>query len=200
MVKRKFRIGRKQALCLEGRGCVAGYRENTFTLTIWISHQLPYVVRHYLAKHLRLAETEVRVIMPHTGGGFGQKASIYPEEFVCAMLALGLRRPVKWVEDRIENMVASTHARDQYIEVELAVDQRRPYPRAQLRHLGRCRRLLDLSVVGRHGAAADRGPDARALSDAGDALPAPAASPPTRRRSVPIARSAARRRRRRWSC
>ena len=123
VVKRKFRIGRKQALCLEGRGCVAGYRENTFALTVWISHQLPYVVRHYLAKHLRLAETDVRVIIPHTGGGFGQKASIYPEEFVCAYLALTLRRPVKWVEDRIENMVASTHARDQYIELELAADR-----------------------------------------------------------------------------
>jgi carbon-monoxide dehydrogenase large subunit len=123
VVNRKFKIGRKQALCLEGRGCVAGYRENTFTLTVWMSHQLPYVVRHYLAKHLRLAETDVRVIIPHTGGGFGQKASIYPEEFVCAHLALTLRRPVKWVEDRIENMVASTHARDQTIELELAADR-----------------------------------------------------------------------------
>jgi carbon-monoxide dehydrogenase large subunit len=123
VVKRKFRIGRKQALCLEGRGCVAGYRENTFTLTVWISHQLPYVVRHYLAKHLRIAETDVRVIVPHTGGGFGQKASIYPEEFVCSFLALQLRRPVKWVEDRIENMVASTHARDQTIELQMAVDE-----------------------------------------------------------------------------
>jgi aerobic carbon-monoxide dehydrogenase large subunit len=123
VVKRKFRIGRKQALCLEGRGSVAGYRENTFTLTLWISHQLPYVVRHYVAKHLHMAETDVRVIVPHTGGGFGQKASIYPEEFVCAYLALQLRRPVKWVEDRLENMVASTHARDQYLEVQMAADK-----------------------------------------------------------------------------
>ena len=123
VVKRKFRIGRKQALCLEGRGCVAAYRESSFALTVWMSHQLPYVVRHYLAEHLRLPETDVRVIIPHTGGGFGQKASIYPEEFVCAHLALTLRRPVKWVEDRIENMVASTHARDQYIELSLAVDK-----------------------------------------------------------------------------
>ncbi len=122
VVKRAFSIGRKQALCLEGRGCVAAYRESAFTLTMWMSHQLPYVVRHYLAKHLRLGEHEVRVIAPHTGGGFGQKASIYPEEFVCAHLALGLRRPVKWVEDRLENMVASTHARDQQIELAAAVD------------------------------------------------------------------------------
>ena len=122
VVKREFRIGRKQALCLESRGCVAAYRESTFTLMLWMSHQLPYVVRHYLAEHLRLPENEVRVVAPHTGGGFGQKASIYPEEFVCAYLALRLRRAVKWVEDRHENMIASTHARDQYIEVELAVD------------------------------------------------------------------------------
>ena len=123
VVKRKFRIGRKQALCLEGRGCVAAYRDSTFVLTMWMSHQLPYVVRHYVAKHLRLPENDVRVVAADTGGGFGQKASIYPEEFVCAYLALGLRRPVKWVEDRLENMVASTHARDQYIEIEIAVDR-----------------------------------------------------------------------------
>ena len=123
VVKRKFRIGRKQALCLEGRGCVAAYREGSFVLTLWMSHQLPYVVRHYIAKHLRMLETDVRVVAAQAGGGFGQKASIYPEEFVCAYLALGLRRPVKWVEDRLENMVASTHARDQYIEVEVAVDR-----------------------------------------------------------------------------
>ena len=123
VVKRKFRIGRKQALCLESRGCVAAYRESTFVLTVWMSHQLPYVVRHYLSKHLGMHENDVRVVAPHTGGGFGQKASIYPEEFVCAYLALELRRPVKWVEDRLENMVASTHARDQYIEVQAAVDR-----------------------------------------------------------------------------
>ena len=124
-----------------------------------MGHQLPYVVRHYLAKHLRLAETDVRVIIPHTGGGFGQKASIYPEELVWAHLALTLRHPVKWVEDRIENMVASTHARDQYIELELAADPRWPHPGDQLRYLGRCRRLLHLSLVSRDGAAADRGLD-----------------------------------------
>ncbi len=122
VVKRKFRIGRKQALCLEGRGCVAAWREGSFMLTLWLSHQLPYVVRHYIARHLGMAETDVRVIAPHTGGGFGQKASIYPEEFLCAHLARTLRRPVKWVEDRFENMVASTHSRDQYIEVEVAFD------------------------------------------------------------------------------
>ena len=170
VVKRKFRIGRKQALCLEGRGCVAAYRESTFALTMWMSHQLPYVVRHYIAKHLRLHENEVRVIAPHTGGGFGQKASIYPEEFVCGHLALELRRPVKWVEDRLENMVASTHARDQYIELQVAVDREGRISRAQLRYLGRCRRLFHLSLVGRHGAAADRRPDAGALQGAGDAL------------------------------
>lgn len=123
VVKRKFRIGRKQALCLETRGCVAAYRESTFVLTVWMSHQLPYVVRHYLGRHLGMHENDVRVIAPHTGGGFGQKASIYPEEFVCSYLALELRRAVKWVEDRLENMVASTHARDQYIELQAAVDK-----------------------------------------------------------------------------
>ena len=91
VVKRKFQIGRKQALCLEPRGCVAAYRDSTFVLTMWMSHQLPYVVRHYVAKHLRLPENDVRVVAADTGGGFGQKASIYPEEFVCAAIAISIR-------------------------------------------------------------------------------------------------------------
>jgi carbon-monoxide dehydrogenase large subunit len=123
VVKRSFKIGRKQALPLEGRGCVAAFREGGFELSIWMSHQLPYVVRHFLARHLGYSETDVRVIVPQTGGGFGQKASIYPEEFICAYLSRLLRRPIKWVEDRLENMVASTHARQQEIEVEVAFDQ-----------------------------------------------------------------------------
>ncbi|MFN0263722.1 xanthine dehydrogenase family protein molybdopterin-binding subunit [Tepidamorphus sp. 3E244] len=122
-VKRKFKVARKQALCLEGRGCVAAWREGGFQLSVWMSHQLPYVVRHFLAKHLEMPETDIRVIAPSTGGGFGQKASIYPEEFVCAFIARKLRRPIKWVEDRLENMVASTHAREQEIEVEAAFDK-----------------------------------------------------------------------------
>ncbi|MFG1361121.1 xanthine dehydrogenase family protein molybdopterin-binding subunit [Xanthobacter pseudotagetidis] len=122
VVRRRFQLGRKQALCMEGRGCVAAWRDGSFKLSMWMSHQLPYVVRHYLAKHLGLSETDIRVVAPQTGGGFGQKASIYPEEFVCAFLALQLRRPVKWVEDRLENMVASTHAREHDIEVQLALD------------------------------------------------------------------------------
>ena len=123
VVKRPFRIHRKQALCLEGRGVVAAWREGSFQLTLWISHQLPYVVRHYIARHLGMSENDVRIVAPHTGGGFGQKASIYPEEFLCAHLARTMRRPIKWVEDRLENMVASTHARDQYIDVEVAFDK-----------------------------------------------------------------------------
>jgi aerobic carbon-monoxide dehydrogenase large subunit len=122
VVNRKFRIGRKQALCLEGRGCVAAWREGGFTLSVWLSHQLPYVVRHYMARHLGLSESELRVVAPQTGGGFGQKASIYPEEFVCVWLAKTLRRPVKWVEDRLENMVASTHSRQHEVELDLALD------------------------------------------------------------------------------
>ena len=123
VVQRDYSIARKQALCLEGRGCVAAFREGGFQLSIWMSHQLPYVVRHFLAKHLDLPETDVRVIAPQTGGGFGQKASIYPEEFICAYLARMLRRPIKWVEDRLENMVASTHAREQEIELQAAFDK-----------------------------------------------------------------------------
>ena len=62
VVRRHFRIHRKQALCLEGRGVVAAWREGSFQLTLWISHQLPYVVRHYIARHLGMSENDVRIV------------------------------------------------------------------------------------------------------------------------------------------
>lgn len=117
VVERRFRIHRKTPLPLEGRGCLAAYRHDGHVLTVWISHQLPHVVRYYLAEHLGLPENAIRVVIPDTGGGFGQKASIYPEEFITAHLSHRLRRPVKWVEDRLENFLAGSHARDQHIQV-----------------------------------------------------------------------------------
>lgn len=123
VVRRRFRLHRKTALCLETRGCTAAYREGGWTLTVWLNNQHPHIVRYLLAKHLGLQEHEVRVIITDTGGGFGQKSTAYPEEFVVAYAALRLRRPVKWVEDRLEHMLASTHARDQHIDVEAAFDK-----------------------------------------------------------------------------
>ena len=75
-----------------------------------------------LAYHLGLPEAALHVIAPDVGGGFGAKLQIYPEEVLVCMLARRLRRPVKWIEDRYEHFVATTHGREQYHEIEVGYD------------------------------------------------------------------------------
>jgi carbon-monoxide dehydrogenase large subunit len=81
--------------------------------------EIPHILRTYVATTLHLPENRVRVIAPEVGGGFGSKADIYAEDMLAAHLAIRLRRPVKWVEDRRENFVATIHGRDQIQDVEL---------------------------------------------------------------------------------
>jgi carbon-monoxide dehydrogenase large subunit len=103
---------------MEGRGVLATYDGDT--LTVWIGTQVPALVRSALATYLGLHEHRIRLLVPDTGGGFGQKMHLYPEEVVICWLALRLGRPVKWVEDRRENLTAATQARQERVEVEVA--------------------------------------------------------------------------------
>ena len=121
VVKHSVRSTRKTALPMEGRGCVAAYRHDQTTLTVWMNHQLPYVARYLLSTHLGIRENDIRLIAPNSGGGYGQKASFYPEEFIVTYLSWTLKRPVKWIEDRLQNLKGSSHARDQFIDLETAV-------------------------------------------------------------------------------
>jgi aerobic carbon-monoxide dehydrogenase large subunit len=107
---------------MEGRAVTAAPDSATGGITLWTSTQTPHQVRGDLAKVLRLDENQVRVIAPDVGGGFGVKIGIYPEEALCGTLALLLKRPVSWVEDRLENFVATTHGRGQIADIEAAVE------------------------------------------------------------------------------
>jgi carbon-monoxide dehydrogenase large subunit len=84
------------------------------------STQTPHTVRHEIAHVLGLSPLQVRVIAPEVGGGFGVKVTAYPEDFLCAAIALRLRRPVKWIETRSEHLAATHHGRAQHAEVSLA--------------------------------------------------------------------------------
>ncbi len=88
-------------------------------LRVWIPHQAPFVFRDELAEHLGLEAERVHVIVPAVGGAFGSKAFVYPEQLVVAALAHRLRRPVRFVESRSENLVAMFHGRAQIQDVEL---------------------------------------------------------------------------------
>jgi carbon-monoxide dehydrogenase large subunit len=87
----------------------------------WSSTQAPYLVADAIAECCGLDVTAVRVIAPDIGGGFGGKAHVYPEEVLLAWIAMRLSAPVKWVEDRWENLQAGNHARDQKVHVSAAV-------------------------------------------------------------------------------
>ena len=108
---------------IECRGVVARHDVNDDRLTLWISTQMPHVAVRLLGELLGRDETQLRVITPDVGGGFGPKLVFYQEEVVTALAALKLRRPVKWIEDRREHFIATTQERDQFWDISIAVDE-----------------------------------------------------------------------------
>jgi carbon-monoxide dehydrogenase large subunit len=117
-VRERFAHGRCSAAPLEPRGIVAHWEEDR--LTVWAGTQVPFVYRAALARSLGLAESRVRVIVPDTGGGFGQKMHVMPEDIAVAALARAVGRPVKWTETRRENLAAASQAREARMELEAA--------------------------------------------------------------------------------
>ncbi|HEY3161299.1 MAG TPA: xanthine dehydrogenase family protein molybdopterin-binding subunit [Vicinamibacterales bacterium] len=105
---------------IEPRGVVAHYEPGKESMTIWSSTQNPHILRTAIAAANGLGQDQVRAIAPEVGGGFGAKINIYGEEYVAAALSKRLGIPVKWIEDRSEAFVATTHGRDLLGYVELA--------------------------------------------------------------------------------
>ena len=105
---------------LEPRGAVAHYEPGKDTITVWSSTQSPHLLRTFVASLNDMGEDQVRVIAPEVGGGFGCKSGGSAEEFVTAAVARRLGVPVKWVEERSEAFLATTHGRDLIGYVELA--------------------------------------------------------------------------------
>ena len=108
---------------IECRGVLAVHEPITDSVTVWSSTQTPHIAKRMLADFLDRDPERIRVIAPDVGGGFGPKAIFYPEEAVIAAAALHLGRPVKWIEDRREHFLAATQERDQYWNVEVALDE-----------------------------------------------------------------------------
>ena len=104
---------------MEPRGIMADYNAGTEQLTIWTSTQIPHLVRLLFALVTGHPEHKVRVIAPDVGGGFGCKLYLYAEEVIVGMISKQLERPVKWIESRTENYVATTHGRDHIADAEI---------------------------------------------------------------------------------
>ena len=105
---------------MEGRGVVAHFEPGKGSMTIWSSTQNPHILRTMIAAMTGLGQDQVRAIAPEVGGGFGAKINIYAEEYVAAVVSKRLGIPVKWIEDRTEAFVATTHGRDILAYVDLA--------------------------------------------------------------------------------
>lgn len=123
VVGERLRCHRTGGQPMETRGCLAKYDANE-GLTLWLTTQRPHIKRHLLAHYLKLPHDKIRVIMPKDmGGAFGTKAPLYREEILACHLAMKLRRPVKWVENRMESLMNIGQERDQIHYLELALKQ-----------------------------------------------------------------------------
>jgi carbon-monoxide dehydrogenase large subunit len=119
-IKQRLIQQRLIPIAIEPRGVVADYKTFGGKLTVWSSTQIPHFVKVWLAVILGISESNVRVVAPEVGGGFGSKIRVYPEEILTALASRRLGRPVKWIEDRNENVKATHHGRDQIWDVEIA--------------------------------------------------------------------------------
>jgi carbon-monoxide dehydrogenase large subunit len=126
VIKEKFRMGRVAPVAMEARGVLSRYDPASGTLIVTSSTQIPFMLRQVLSEVLDFPENRIRVISPDIGGGFGSKDGIYPEEVLTSFASMKLGRPVKWVEERSENLMATNHDREevQYVEVAAGRDGR----------------------------------------------------------------------------
>ncbi|HEY0605382.1 MAG TPA: xanthine dehydrogenase family protein molybdopterin-binding subunit [Herpetosiphonaceae bacterium] len=119
IVAETFITQRVAPLSMECRGVLAAYDPGTESLTVWSSTQVVHQVRTAISQTLGLPEHRIRVIAPLLGGSFGAKAFAYIEETLIPYLALRLGRPVRWIEDRNESLLAMAHARDIAVKYEI---------------------------------------------------------------------------------
>src|SRR3954465_10257552 len=122
-VKQDIYIPRIHVASIETCGCVADFNKTDTHLTVYMTTQAPHAIRTVIALvagHVGLSEEKIRVISPDIGGGFGGKVPVYPGYVIAVAASVVLGKPVKWVEDRMENLQADSFARDYHMTAELA--------------------------------------------------------------------------------
>ena len=120
VVEETFGFGRHTGVCLEGRAILADYNAAEHSLTVYHATQAPHMMQDIFSRHLGIPEANVRVIAKDVGGSFGIKVHVYPDEMATAALSVMLRRPVKFVADRLESFLSDIHAREHRVKVRLA--------------------------------------------------------------------------------
>jgi aerobic carbon-monoxide dehydrogenase large subunit len=122
-LRRRFRLNRQATVSLEGRGALAYWDYRLNELVVYLSTQGGQVKRMALSRMLGIPEERVRVIAPDVGGGFGGKNRIMPEDVAVAAIALKVKHPVRWIEDRREHFLASVHCRDHTHDLTISADR-----------------------------------------------------------------------------
>jgi carbon-monoxide dehydrogenase large subunit len=120
VVEDAFAFGRHTGVCLEGRAILADYNAAEHALTVYHATQAPHMMQDILSRHLNIPEANVRVICKDVGGSYGIKVHVYPDEMATAALSVMLRRPVKFVADRLESFLTDIHAREHRVKVRIA--------------------------------------------------------------------------------
>jgi carbon-monoxide dehydrogenase large subunit len=120
IVKNTFRMHRYSGAAMEPRAVAASYEWTRDYLTVWSSTQWPHVLRMFISCALNIPENRIQSIAPDVGGGFGNKEDVYPEDILVPLVSRLIRRPVKWVASRNEDLKTTVHARDQIHHFELA--------------------------------------------------------------------------------
>ena len=119
-LEKTFQFPRQTGVPVETRGVIAHYDRGQERLTVWASCRSPHLVRTTISNVMRLPQYAVRVISPDVGGEFGIKGAAYPEGIILSFLSRKVDRPVKWIEDRMENLLACGHAHEMKIDVSVA--------------------------------------------------------------------------------
>jgi len=121
VVETTFVFGRHTGVTNEPRAVVADWNPGEQRLTVYQGTQAPHMTQNIFAKHLSLEEHQVRVLTKDVGGSFGIKVHIYADEMATAALSKLLKRPVKFVADRLESFVTDIHARDHRVKAKIGV-------------------------------------------------------------------------------
>ncbi len=116
-------IGRHSGVPLETRGAITRYVESTDVLEMYGAAKVPHWNRDRLAQMLGRKAENVKLFEGHVGGGFGIRGEIYPEDVLVCAAALEFRKPIKWIEDRREHLMAANHSRQQRHKISAAVDK-----------------------------------------------------------------------------
>jgi carbon-monoxide dehydrogenase large subunit len=147
VVSKRLVVGRIAPIALENRGVVASYTKSDGSLTVWLSTQIPHIIKTWYADYLGIPENKVRVVAPDVGGGFGAKAQMFSDEIAVVLASVKVGRPIKWISTRMEDLLATAHARGQVHSIELALEKNGRIIGLRDRIVGDCGAYLHLFTI-----------------------------------------------------